>query len=110
MTPGSPTFPVRRLFVQTYAQAKGVDYAAHYQELLERVRAHLNQELVKLEQGESFRKETSLLIAEKTVPHEAVLSAYRVVGDLRDEGYAAEVSSDSSYVTGDRLWLAIRLI
>jgi hypothetical protein len=109
MTQDSRKFPAVRRFVETYAHTKGLDYEAYYRELLERTRAHLEQELTRLKQGELFRKETQFLVAEKTVPPEVALSAYRVVSELRDEGYAADVLADSSYVTGQRLWLSIRL-
>jgi len=110
MTPPESRFPVRRSFVEAHAKAQGVDYEACYRGLLEKTRAHLTAELARLEAGESFRVETRFLVAERTVPREAVISAYLVVGDLRDEGYAADTLRDSSVVTGDRLWLTIKLI
>jgi hypothetical protein len=110
MTRPDAKFPARRLFVETHAKVQGIDYEACYRHLLARTRVHLEGELSKLEKGESFRVETNFLVAERTVPREAAISAYRVVGDLRDEGYAADTMRDSSYVTGDRLWLTIKLI
>ncbi len=110
MSRASPKFPAVRRFVETYSRGNGIDHEVCYRELLERTNAHLMQEISRLERGdELFRKETQFLVAEDTVPPAVVLSAYRVISDLREEGYVADVLSDSSYVTGQRLWLKIRL-
>lgn len=103
-------FPARNCFAEAYARAKGLNVGAVYAQLLERTRAHLDEVLVEIEKGERIPQKTNLLVAENPVSKDATVSAYLVALDLRAEGYPVEVTSDSSFVTGERLWLTISLI
>lgn len=108
-------FIKKEQFFQAYAAAMNFDFgtSAVYADMLEKANAHLKAELEKIKPGSSIEHATRFtLIPPQEAPasEETVLCAYRVVQDLRDEGYDVEVGIGGNRDGIRELTVALRLI
>ena len=89
-------FSKKEQFFLAYATAMNFDFStsAIYADMLERTNAHLDTELKKIKPGYPIEHTTRVTLVprqDEPASDETLLCAYRVVQDLRDEGYDVEV-------------------